>query len=233
MTDHNHILIIEDDPSLAQSLQIGLEREGFSVAWKSRGNEGVEYAYEKKPHLILLDIRLPDGSGFDFCARIRQLGLSMPIIILTVQRDEIDKVLGLEKGADDYMTKPFSLRELLSRVRAHLRRAYGEFSTSAAKIIRVGDIVIDQSSAKVWCDNRLVNISPTGYRLLTYLARNQGQVLTRELILEEVWGHGYDGNSQRIVDVQISRLREKLGLELIGKNLIETVPGIGYRLVKL
>jgi DNA-binding response OmpR family regulator len=117
MMTQNHILIIEDDPAVARGLQDGLTRDGYRVTWKARGGEGVDFAREANPHLIVLDVRLPDGSGFDFCRQLRQLGLRQPIVMLTVQREETDKVLGLEMGADDYVTKPFSLRELLSRLR--------------------------------------------------------------------------------------------------------------------
>jgi DNA-binding response OmpR family regulator len=229
---HNQILLIEDDPAIAQSLEAGLQREGFRVSWQTHGAKGIKYLNEHHPHLILLDVRLPDSSGFDICAQIRQMGFSLPIIMLTVQRDEIDKVVGLEKGADDYITKPFSFRELVSRIRAHLRRAYGEFSAADSKILRVGDFVIDQASGKVTKDHEIINLSPTGLRLLIYMALHRGQVLSRAQIIEEVWGHAYDFNSERIVDVQISRLRHKLESDPYNPSLIETVPGIGYRLSK-
>jgi two-component system response regulator VicR len=225
------ILIIEDDPALAQSLQDGLEREGYSTIWKSLGEEGVAYACKYHPHIILLDIRLPDGSGFDFCAKIRQAGLSQPIIILTVRREEADKVLGLEMGADDYITKPFSLRELISRIRAQLRRAYGELSRGEANLLYVGDLVIDQSSGQVKRGKEIVNLNPVGFRLLVYLARHKGQALTRTQIIESVWGYTAEGESERIVDVQISRLREKIEPDPSSPQIILTVPGIGYRLV--
>ncbi|KAB2856697.1 MAG: response regulator transcription factor, partial [Anaerolineae bacterium] len=125
MRPTNHILVIEDDPGIAYSLQDGLKREGYMVTWKANGHDGMDFARDIKPHLIILDVRLPDGSGFDFCRQMRYMGLRQPIIMLTVNREEMDKVLGLEMGADDYVTKPYSLRELASRVRAQLRRAYG------------------------------------------------------------------------------------------------------------
>jgi DNA-binding response OmpR family regulator len=115
-----HLLVIEDDPAVARSLQDALQRDGYQVTWKDRGEDGFRFALDHSPHLILLDVRLPDGSGFDFCRRMRQIGIRQPIIVLTIQSDETDKVLGLEMGADDYVTKPFGLRELLSRVRAGL-----------------------------------------------------------------------------------------------------------------
>ena len=180
MQENQHILIVEDDSAIAKPLQTGLQREGFMVAWRSRGEEGIRYACDHHPHLILLDVRLPDGSGFDFCAQLRKLGISVPIIILTVKRDEVDKVLGLEMGADDYITKPFSFKELVSRIRAQLRRAYGELSTSGAVILRVGELIIDQSSGKVRRGEQSINLSPIGFRLLIYFARRDD---TTEVIL--------------------------------------------------
>jgi DNA-binding response OmpR family regulator len=232
MKDFNQILLIEDDPGIAQPLIAGLKREGFLVAWESTGEGGIHYACERHPHLILLDVRLPDGSGFDFCAQLRQAGLSMPVIMVTVQRDEIDKVLGLEKGADDYITKPFSFRELTSRIRANLRRAYGEFSIVGADVLRIGEIIIDQPSGKVSKGGQEVNLGPTGFRLLIYMLRHRGQALTRSQIIEEVWGYAHSNESERIVDIQISRLRQKLEIDPKKPSLIETVPGIGYRLAK-
>jgi DNA-binding response OmpR family regulator len=144
----NHILIIEDDPGIAISLQKGLQREGYQVSWKDHGEEGIAFAQGHAPDLIILDVRLPDGSGFDFCRRMRTLQLKQPILMLTIRDDEMDKVLGLEIGADDYMTKPFGMRELLSRIRALLRRAYGELSIANADVLYVRDIVIDRSQGR-------------------------------------------------------------------------------------
>src|SRR5262245_47451474 len=122
------ILVVEDDPAIGQSLLDGLKQHGFTAELCKTGTSGVQIAQTRTPHLVLLDVRLPDGSGFDFCRQMRQLGLRQPVILLTAQHDEVDKVLGLELGADDYMTKPFSMRELMSRIRAQLRRAYGDYS---------------------------------------------------------------------------------------------------------
>jgi DNA-binding response OmpR family regulator len=224
------LLIIEDDSAVAQSLQDGLEHEGYTVVWKSSGQEGVQYAREHNPHLIVLDVRLPDGSGFDFCRQIRQLKLRQPILMLTVQRDEIDKVLGLEMGADDYMTKPFSLRELLSRVRAMLRRSYGELSASGGDVIYAADLVLDRASGQVWRGSDLLNLTPTEFRLLSFLAQHRGQALNRQQILDAVWGYSSDIESERTVNVHIRRLREKVESNPDQPEIILTVPGIGYRL---
>jgi DNA-binding response OmpR family regulator len=231
MNQTPHILVIEDDPAVARSLQDGLQRDGYQVSWKSSGAEGVQYTRDHSPHLIILDVRLPDGSGFDYCRQMRQLGLRQPVLMLTVRRDEMDKVLGLEMGADDYMTKPYSLRELLSRVRALLRRAYGELSLADAEYMYVGDLVIDRSRGQVRRGNQLLNLTPIEFRLLTYLARHQGQALSRSQILDAVWGYDADVENERIVNVHVRRLREKVELNPSEPSLILTVPGIGYRLV--
>jgi DNA-binding response OmpR family regulator len=227
-----HILLIEDDPAVARSLQDGLSRDGgYPVTWKASGGEGIRFARDQNPHLIILDVRLPDGSGFDFCRQMRQLGLRQPILMLTVQRDETDKVLGLEMGADDYVTKPYSLRELLSRVRAQLRRAYGELSSADADLLHVGDLVIDRGRGQVWRSNQLILLTPTEFRLLVYLAQHPGQALSRTQILDSVWGYDADVDSERAVNVHIRRLREKVEIDPSSPTLIMTVPSIGYRLV--
>jgi DNA-binding response OmpR family regulator len=232
MKPFNHLLVIEDDPAVARSLQNGLQRDGYSITWKDLGEEGIRYALENTPHLILLDVRLPDGSGYDFCHRMRQLGMRQPIIMLTVESEEVDKVLGLEMGADDYVTKPFGLRELLSRIRSQLRRVYGEFSNSQADVLLVGDLIIDQTSGKVQRDNQEILLTPIELRLLVFLARHPGQALTRAQIFAEVWGASPDLDSERTINVHIRRLREKIEVNPSRPERILTVPGIGYRLVK-
>ncbi|MBN1583250.1 MAG: response regulator transcription factor [Anaerolineae bacterium] len=225
------ILVIEDDAAVATSLQAGLEREGYAVAWVSTGSAGVAYACEHRPHLILLDLRLPDLSGLDVCRQIRQLGLRQPIVMLTARREEIDKVLGLEMGADDYVTKPYSLRELLSRIRAQLRRAYGDLSSSSANLLAIQDLIIDRDRGIVKRDNQTIGLTPTEFRLLVYLARHPGQALSRAQIVDAVWGYDADIESERTVNVHIRHLREKLEVDPSRPSLILTVPGIGYRLV--
>lgn len=225
------ILLIEDDPAVASSLQDGLQRHGFEVTWKDTGAQGVHHARTQNPHLILLDVRLPDGSGFDFCKQIRQLGLHQPLVMLTVQNDELDKVLGLEMGADDYITKPFSLRELISRLRAQLRRAYGELSNTQSDLLFAGDLVIDLSRGQVTRGEQLLNLTPTEYRLLVLLVQHHSQALSRTQIIENLWGYSPDLESERLVNVHIRRLREKVEIDPSKPRLILTVPGIGYRLV--
>ncbi|MDX1990966.1 MAG: response regulator transcription factor [bacterium] len=230
MNRPTQILLIEDDPAVAHSLRDGLERDGYQVVWKNTGQDGVRYAREQNPHLIILDIRLPDGSGLDFCRQLRQQGAYQPILMLTVQRDEMDKVLGLEMGADDYVTKPYSLRELLSRIRALIRRAYGELSMTDAEMLYVGDLLVDRTRGQVRRGGQQISLTPIEFRLLVFLARHQGQVLTRSQILDAVWGYAADVDSERIVNVHVRRLREKVELDPSEPRLILTVPGIGYRL---
>src|ERR1041385_9202531 len=154
----NRILIIEDDSAIGQSLMDGFRHYGFEPSLCKTGGKGIEFARTHSPHLIVLDVRLPDGSGFDFCRQMRQQGLRQPILMLTVQRDEMDKVLGLEMGADDYVTKPYGLRELLSRVRALLRRSYGELSAQDANLLYAGDLVIDRGRGQVGRGNQILNL---------------------------------------------------------------------------
>ncbi|HEX2906925.1 MAG TPA: response regulator transcription factor [Phototrophicaceae bacterium] len=223
------ILIIEDDAAVAQSLKVGLEREGYHVTWKATGQDGITYARDHNPHLIILDVRLPDGSGFDFCRQMRLMKLRQPIMMLTVSREEVDKVLGLEMGADDYVTKPFSLQELRSRIRAQLRRAYGELANPEGEVLYAGDLVIDRTRAQVWRGKQLLNLTPTEFKLLTVLVQHTGQALTRNQLLDAVWGYSADIENERTVNVHIRRLREKIEPDPSQPTHILTIPGIGYR----
>lgn len=223
--------MIEDDPAIASVLHKTLVREGFNTVWKPTGREGLEYLLQNSVHLILLDLRLPDGSGLDVCREIRQKKIHVPVLILTVRGEEMDKVLGLEIGADDYMTKPFSTRELVSRIRALLRRAFGELSNADAEILYIRDLVIDRSQGQTWRGEQSLNLTPTEFRLLVYLARHPGQALTRAQIIEDVWGYSGEISDDRIVNVYIRRLREKIEHNPDRPSLLVTIPGIGYRLV--
>lgn len=224
------IMLIEDDPAVAAGLQEGLGREGYVVAWHSLGQAGIAAVPDFAPHLIILDVRLPDGSGFDVCRQLRQESHNQPILFLTVQGDELDKVLGLEMGGDGYMTKPYSLRELIAQVRALLRRAYGPLSGQESNQIFLNDLVIHLDQNRVSRGEVNLNLTPTEFKLLLYLARHQGQALSRSQILEGVWGYD-DVESERTVNVHIRRLREKIEIEPSSPRLILTVPGVGYRAV--
>jgi two-component system response regulator VicR len=224
------ILLVEDDQAVGESLQKALTREGFTVHWKIYGEEAIQFAKEIHPDLMILDVRLPDMSGFDICRHLRQMKMSQPILMLTVRGEETDKVLGLEMGADDYITKPYSLRELLSRIRAQLRRAYGELSGTEADIMYIEDLIIDRTRGQVQRGDQPLSLSPTEFRLLVYLAQHRGQALGRAQILDAVWGYDAEVESESTVNVCMRRLREKIELDPSHPTLILTVPGIGYRL---
>ena len=230
MEKHTHILVIEDDPAVAEALVEGIGREGFDVHWESTGTGGVAYARDSSPHLVVLDVRLPDGSGRDFCRQMRQLGLRQPVLMLTVESDEVDKVLGLEMGADDYLTKPYRLRELIARIRSLLRRTYGELSAAEADILYVGDLLVDRTSGRVTRAGREVALTPTEFRLLVFLAQHPGQAFSRYQLIEHVWGSEGELYDDRTVSVHVRRLREKVETDPSAPEIIVTVPGIGYRL---
>ena len=204
------ILVIEDDPAVGEALVEGIGTEGYDVHWETTGGGGVAFARDHSPQLIVLDVRLPDGNGFDFCRQMRQLGLRQPILMLTVQSDEMDKVLGLEMGADDYLTKPYHLRELIARIRSLLRRAYGELASTEADVLYVGDLTIDRTRATVTRDGRALNLTPTEFRLLVFLAQHPGQVFCRGQLIENVWGSDGDFYDDKTVSVHVRRLREKI-----------------------
>ena len=224
------ILVIEDDPAVAEALVEGIGDEGYDVRWEATGADGVAHARDRSPQLIVLDVRLPDGSGFDFCRQMRGLGLRQPILMLTVQADEVDKVLGLEMGADDYLTKPYHLRELIARIRSLLRRAYGELASTEADIVYADDLTIDRTRATVTRDGRTVNLTPTEFRLLVFLAQHPGQVFSRGQLIENVWGSDADFYDDKTVSVHVRRLREKIEAEPSDPRIVLTVPGLGYRL---
>lgn len=232
-----YILIIEDDPDIAESIRYNLEREGtFTATVALTGEEGLMLALGKgggrrageaelPPDLIILDLNLPGMSGFELCRRFRSEDRTrrIPILVLTARSDEGDKVRGLELGADDYMTKPFSVRELVARVRAALRRSGLE--AQAPKLYDDGRLRIDYGDFSVECQSQPIRLTRKEFALLAILSRNKGRVVPREQLLDQVWGLEYYGEA-RTLDVHISGLRKKLGTCGVG---IETVIGIGYR----
>jgi two-component system response regulator VicR len=225
-----HILIVEDERAVARGLEYGLKAEGFAVSWAETGRQGLELARRADPHLILLDIRLPDISGFDVCRQLRAEGRRIPILMLTARDEEVDKVLGLELGADDYVVKPYSLRELISRIRALLRRAYGELATPApAQRLVFGDVEIDLERLLVYRGGCLVEVTPTEFRLLRYLVGNPDRPFSRDALIEAVWGYDSSIGNERTVDVHIRHLREKLEADPAQPRWLVTVRGIGYR----
>lgn len=224
------ILVIEDAASVARGLEYGLGKEDFTVRCAGDGASGLELFRTWNPRLLILDIRLPDMSGFDVCRTIRSEGRRAPILMLTARDEEMDKVLGLELGADDYVVKPYQLRELISRVRALLRRAYGELAASAdAERISFGDLVIHPDLMAVERGGRRVNLTPTEFRLLRYLAERPERLLSRAQIIEAVWGYTAEIGYDRTVDVHVRRLREKIEDDPASPRWIQTVRGFGYR----
>jgi DNA-binding response OmpR family regulator len=228
------ILVVEDELVLRETLTYNLRKQGYEVDAVADGNQAVEIAQEDPPDLILLDIMLPGIDGFEVCRILRQ-DLNVPIIMLTARDDEVDKVVGLEVGADDYLTKPFSMRELLARVKAQLRRIRllrEEFASEAEEasdeLLRFGNLKLDLERREVTLDGELLALKPKEYDLLVYLAQHEGRVLSRDQLLEEVWGWDYSGGS-RTVDVHVRWLREKIESEPADPTRIVTLRGAGYR----
>ncbi|MCX7911815.1 MAG: response regulator transcription factor [Dehalococcoidales bacterium] len=222
------ILIVEDDRNLLDALRYNFCKEGYEVSTATDGAEAINLARREKPDLIILDIMLPKLSGFEVC-RILRREMTTPILMLTAKAEETDKVVGLEIGADDYMTKPFSLRELLARVRAMLRRARMTGPQPEADVLVIGDIRIDISRHQVTVAGKNVELAPKEFELLGFLARNRGLVFSREQLLEKVWGYDFAGDT-RTVDVHIRWLRQKIEPDPERPQYIITVRGTGYKL---
>jgi DNA-binding response OmpR family regulator len=231
------ILVVDDEISLQETLAYNLKKQGYEVQTTGDGTEALELAREMEPDLIILDVMLPGLDGFEIC-RILRREMSTPVLMLTARDDEIDRVVGLEVGADDYMAKPFSMRELLARVKAMLRRvrlireevnhADGEEGKPKTKIMEFGNLKIDMTRREITVGGEVVAFKPKEYELLTFLAQHQGQVLSREFILERVWGWDFIGDS-RTVDVHVRWLREKIEPDPANPQRIITVRGAGYR----
>jgi DNA-binding response OmpR family regulator len=236
------ILVVEDDDSLLETLEYNLVRQGYEVLLARDGRTGLKLAREQQPDLLLLDLMLPGLDGFEVCRLLRQ-EMSVPILMLTARTEEVDKIVGLEVGADDYLTKPFSMRELLARVKALLRRvkliredleAEQEGLETAVTPVKpvttltFGNLTIDENRREVTLDGAPIRLKPKEFELLIFLARNRGIALSRDLILERVWDWSYDGNS-RTVDVHVRWLREKIEPDPRNATRIVTIRGIGYR----
>jgi DNA-binding response OmpR family regulator len=231
------ILVVEDEPSLIETLDYSLRKQGYEVLTASDGRKALDAARQQQPDLIVLDIMLPGLDGFEVC-RILRKEMNVPIIMLTARTEEVDKVVGLEVGADDYLTKPFSMRELIARVKANLRRVRidrEEATTNtlttpniATERMVFDELTIDLSRREVTFQGTVHHLKPKEFDLLVFLARNRGIVLSRDLILERVWGWEFDGGS-RTVDVHVRWLREKVEANPSDPQRIITVRGIGYR----
>lgn len=226
----DRILIVEDEPAVARSLEHGLKLEGYRIEWAKTGSQAIELTDTFDPHMILLDLRLPDISGFDVCRRLRMSGKRQPVLILTALDDQVDIVLGLELGADDYIVKPYHMRELIARIHALLRRAYGELSeVSDGEKLVFGELQIDLEKLQVSLSGVNVYLTPTEFRLLRYLASHADRPFTREHLIEAVWGYGNEVGSGRTVDVHIRHLRKKLEDNPEDPRWIQTVRGVGYK----
>jgi len=225
------ILVVEDEPTLLETVQYNLERQGYAVATAADGVQAIQKARELHPALVILDLMLPRLDGLQVC-RILRGEMNLPIIMVTARADEVDRVLGLELGADDYVTKPFSMRELMARVKAQLRRVELLSASGAANAqgrrLEYDGLVIDTARGEVTLAGEVVELSPREYDLLNYFAQHQGRVLSREQILQGAWGWDYGGGS-RTVDVHVRWLRAKIESDPSHPRRIVTVRGMGYR----
>lgn len=228
------VLVVDDEQSILTLLQYNLEQSGYEVLTAMDGEAGELLALEKEPELIILDLMLPKLDGIEVCKRLRQQRVMTPILMLTAKDDEFDKILGLELGADDYMTKPFSPREVVARVKAILRRSKLMPETQKAQEeennqIRIGELKILVENYEAYFRENLLELTPKEFELLVYLAKNKGRVLTRDQLLSAVWKYDFAGDS-RIVDVHISHLRDKIEQNTKKPIYIKTIRGLGYKL---
>ncbi len=220
------ILLVEDDPSIRELTARGLQAAGFEVRVAASGDEGLGCFREDRPDLVVLDVMLPGVDGLEVCRRIR-VDSAVPVVMLTARSDTIDVVVGLEAGADDYLTKPFEMPELIARVRAALRRV-ARSAAADDDVLRLGPLRVDVAAHTVERDGAALALTPTEFRLLVELGRHLGNVLSREQLLDRVWGYGHLGDS-RLVDAAVQRLRAKIEADPSHPTVIETVRGVGYR----
>jgi DNA-binding response OmpR family regulator len=218
------VLIVEDEESIADLVRLYLEREGYRVEWRGDGRSGLAAVSATRPRLVVLDLMLPAMDGFEVLKALRDGGGRLPVIVVTAREEEADRVLGLELGADDYVTKPFSPRELVARVKAVLRRAEAEPAEGPEPPMHLGDLTVDPARHEVTFEGRAVQLTAREFELLAYLVRNRGLVLTRDQILERVWGYAFPADT-RTVDVHIRQVRAKLG----DRAPIVTIRGVGYK----
>ena len=221
------VLLVEDEPSIAEPLAEAIAREGFETKVAGTVAESLELAAQLEPDLVLLDVMLPDGSGFDVCRELRQTS-QVPIIMLTARGEEADRVVGLELGADDYVVKPFSAREVVARIRAVLRRTDSPARADAAKPIEIGEVRLDPAKREATKDGEVLELSRKEFELLQLLMQNAGSVVTREQALEDVWDTNWFG-STKTLDVHVSGLRRKLGDDSSEPRFLHTVRGVGFR----
>ena len=230
MEQKKKVLIVEDEKNIVDILRFNLQRSGYDTVEAYDGEDGLNKALAENPDLILLDVMLPKMIGFDVCKTLRQKGNNVPVIILTAREEEADKVLGLEIGADDYITKPFSMRELIARVGANIRRTNMNTSTApeSSAMPVAGDLSINTESHQVFRGNRIIELTAREYELLTFLASHPNRVYNRNELMEQVWNYIYVGDDARTVDVTIRRLREKIEADPSNPVYILTRRGAGY-----
>ncbi|MBO0996245.1 response regulator transcription factor [Bacillus sp. SD075] len=229
------ILVVDDEQSIVTLLQYNLEQSGYSVITALDGEQGLEAAVDIRPDLVVLDLMLPKMDGLEVCKQLRQQKINIPILMLTAKDDEFDKVLGLELGADDYLTKPFSPREVVARIKAILRRSQLQSNGSESSqdqedgLLKLGELKVFPERYEAFFDEQQLELTPKEFELLLYLAKNKGRVLTRDQLLSAVWNYDFAGDS-RIVDVHISHLREKIEKDTKKPLYIKTIRGLGYKL---
>ena len=221
------IFVVEDDPVLAEALRFNLDRQGYRVRILHDGHEAVRETERDTPDLVILDVMLPGLDGFEVCRRVRRSS-SVPILMLTARGEEVDRVLGLEIGADDYLTKPFSLRELQARVRALLRRTARREPVERGEVFETGNLRVSKSERRVWLGEAELQLRPREFDLLAYLVQNRSLALTRQQILDGAWGSDYAGD-ERTIDVHIKALRDLIENDPRQPSRIVTVRGVGYR----
>jgi DNA-binding response OmpR family regulator len=219
------ILVVDDEPTLRETLAEALDADGFRVVTAADGREALARFREHRPELVVLDLMLPELSGIEVCRIIRQES-DVPILMLTARSSEVDKIVGLELGADDYVTKPFSLRELSARIRALLRRSE-QVASEGLATVTVGDLTVDLTGHRLLRDGEVVPLKPKVFELLAFLVRHPGQVFSREQLLEQVWGYDYAGET-RTVDVHVHWLRTAIEPDPASPAVIQTVRGVGY-----
>jgi two-component system, OmpR family, response regulator len=224
----DQVLVVEDDDNLLETIKYNLRKEGYDVVIAGDGEQALEVARKEKPDLIILDIMLPKMNGFEVC-RILRKEMTVPILMLTAKADETDKIVGLEIGADDYMTKPFSMRELIARVRAILRRSKMTGAPAERAILKIGNLEVDIARHRASLSGVALELSPKEFDLLAFLAKNKGLVFSREQLLEKVWGYDFAGDN-RTVDVHIRWLRQKIESDAAHPARLLTVRGTGYKL---
>jgi DNA-binding response OmpR family regulator len=223
------ILIVEDEHAVARGIEYALQQEGYTVVLARSGEEGLEIAVGQAPDLVLLDVRLPGIDGFEVLRRLRAAGSKAPVLMLTARDDEVDKVIGLELGADDYVTKPFGLRELLSRVKALLRRAYGDLADAVGgRVIRHDDLVIDLERRRVQRGQRRISLTPTEFEILRHLASRPGRVYTRSELLELLRDYEALDQDEKTINVHVSHLRDKIEDDPSRPVFVQTIRGVGY-----